>query len=110
MLGRSMFEKSVWLLIAAIAGTAGCARPLELPSSSVTQSGEIPGTGLPSVPHIIVDQQPITFVGLDAAEREEFEKHRKAFDEARKQRIDQRKTRSLGARNTPEGMAGECII
>jgi len=105
-----MFEISVWLLIAAIAGTAGCARPLALPSSFVTQSGEIPGSGLPGVPHIIVDQQPITFVGLDAAEREEFEKYRKAFDESRDQRIDERKTRNLGTRNTPGAMAVDCIV
>jgi hypothetical protein len=105
-----VFEKSVWLLIAVLVGSAGCARPLALPSSSIAQSGEMPGSGLPGVPHITADQQPITFVGLDAAEREEFEKYRKAFDEARQQRIGERKTRNLGSRNTPEAMAGECII
>jgi hypothetical protein len=105
-----MSEKSVWLLIAVLAGSAGCARPLALPSSFTTQSGEMPGGGLPGVPHIIVDQQPVTFVGLDAAQREEFEKYRKAFDEARQQRIDERKTRNMGPRNTPEAMAVECIV
>jgi len=111
MPGRSsVFEKSVWLLIAVLAGSAGCARPLAPPPSYAAQSGEIPGSGLPGVPHITADQQPITFVGLDAAEREEFEKLRKAFDEARWQRIDERKTRNLGQRNTPESMAVECVF
>jgi len=110
MPGRSMSEKSVWLLIAVLAGSAGCARPLALPSSYTARSGEMPGSGLPGVPHIVAVQQPITFVGLDAAEREEFEKYRKAFDEARQQRISERKTRNMGPRNTPEAMAVECIV
>jgi hypothetical protein len=70
----------------------------------------MPGSGLPGMPRITADQQPITFVGLDAAEREEFEKYRKAFDEARQQRIDERKTRNLGPRNTPGAMAVECVV
>ena len=50
------------------------------------------------------------FVGLSPAQREAFEKHREAFNEGRQQRVDARKKASLGTRNTPEGMIGDCVI